>query len=72
MRHIRVRDHAGIEHAFSCREEFQRALEDGGISPEWQIFHSAGDRWLPIEVHPDYQAAIRGPGEGDDAARAET
>jgi hypothetical protein len=54
MTHIRTRNPAGGEFSFYSREEFVRAVERGGITPEWQVLHGASGRWLPITAHPAF------------------
>lgn len=58
MSRIKVRDADGVEYSFSTREEFAQAVEQGGVTADWQIFHLTGERWLPVNVHPIYQSAM--------------
>jgi guanylate kinase len=58
MSRIKVRDGDGVEYSFSTREEFAHAVEQGGVTADWQIFHSTTERWLPVNVHPVYQTAM--------------
>jgi hypothetical protein len=58
MSRIKVRDGDGVEYSFSTKEEFSQAVEGGGVTADWQIFHSTSELWLPVDVHPIYQSAV--------------
>lgn len=52
MSPIRVRTAAGTELTFASREEFGHAVESGRVTSDSEVFHTRGDRWLPITAHP--------------------
>lgn len=54
MTRIKTRNPAGGEYSFYSREEFTKAIEGGGVTAEWQVYHSASGRWLPISAHPAF------------------
>jgi hypothetical protein len=54
MTRIKTRNPTGGEYSFYSREEFAKAIEGGGVTPEWQVYHSASGRWLPISAHPAF------------------
>lgn len=56
----RIRLTTGEEAAFRSVEELALAVRSGVVSPKAEVFHKAANRWLPVEVHPDYQAAVSG------------
>lgn len=56
----RIRLTSGEEAVFRSVEELALAVRSGVVSPKAEVFHKAANRWLPVEVHPDYQAAVSG------------
>jgi len=56
MSRIKVRNPAGSEHSFQSREEFVLDIVRGKITADWEIFHTTRSRWLPVRVHPAFQA----------------
>jgi hypothetical protein len=42
---------------FRSIEELATAIKTGVLTPKARIFHSASDKWLPIEFHPHYKKA---------------
>jgi hypothetical protein len=58
MVRIKTRNPAGGEFCFFNREELAKAVQEGWITPGWQIFHSSTGRWLPITVHPTFGQAF--------------
>ena len=67
MSHFMVRNPAGTEYSFGTAEEFSQAIKSGGITADWEIFHSTGKRWLPITRHPVFLGgAIRGVTVGEE------
>ncbi len=56
MSRIKVRHPGGNEYSFFSSEEFSQAVHRGRISAEWEIFHARRSRWLPVAVHPVFQA----------------
>ena len=59
----RIRLTSGEEAVYRTADELALAVRSGVLSPKSQVFHKAADRWLPIEVHPDYRAVVTGPQE---------
>lgn len=56
---IKVRNAAHSEFSFSSAEEFKEVVESGGITAEWEVYHSTAKRWLPITRHPVFAALNR-------------
>lgn len=56
----RIRLPSGEEAVFRTVDELTLAVRSGVLSPRSEVFHKAADRWLPIELHPDYRAAVTG------------
>lgn len=54
----RIRLQTGEEAVYKTVEELAAAVTSGMISPTAEVFHKAGNRWLPINTHPDYRAVI--------------
>jgi len=54
---IKVRNTAGSEFSFNSVEEIAELIRSGGITMDWEIYHSAARRWLPIIRHPHFAAA---------------
>jgi hypothetical protein len=42
---------------FRSVEEMATGIKTGVITPNARIYHSASDKWLPIEFHPHYKRA---------------
>ena len=42
---------------FRSIEEMATAIKTGVITPKARIYHSASDKWLPIEFHPHFKKA---------------
>jgi len=51
----------GEETVFRSIEELAVAIKRGVVTPRARIFHSAGNKWLPIQFHPHYKAAVSMP-----------
>ena len=51
----------GEETVFRSIEELAVAVKRGVVTPRARIFHSASNRWLPIQFHPHYKAALSMP-----------
>jgi hypothetical protein len=51
----------GDETVFRSIEELAVAIKRGVVTPRARIFHSATSRWLPIQFHPHYKAALSLP-----------
>jgi hypothetical protein len=51
----------GEETVFRSIEELAVAIKRGVVTPRAHIFHSASNRWLPIQFHPHYKAALSMP-----------
>lgn len=56
----RIRLTSGEEAAYKTVEELAQAVSSGVISANAEVFHKAGNRWLPINTHPDYRALVTG------------
>lgn len=69
MTHIRTRNPAGGEFSFYSQEEFVRAVERGGITPDWEVLHGASGRWLPITSHPAFSQTRKSRSSGSQRAR---
>jgi hypothetical protein len=48
----------GDETVFRSVEELAVAIKRGVITPRARIWHNASSKWLPIQFHPHYKAAI--------------
>lgn len=55
---IKVRNTAGSEFSFNSVEEIAELIRSGGITMDWEIYHSAARRWLSITRHPMFAAAV--------------
>jgi hypothetical protein len=51
----------GDETVFRSIEELAVAIKRGVVTPRARIFHNASSRWLPIQFHPHYKAAVSMP-----------
>jgi hypothetical protein len=51
----------GEETVFRSIEELAVAIKRGVVTPRARIFHNASNRWLPIQFHPHYKAALSMP-----------
>ena len=51
----------GEETVFRTIEEMATGIRHGLITPRARIFHSASQKWLPIEFHPHYKKAMNMP-----------
>jgi hypothetical protein len=51
----------GEEAVFRSIEELAVAIKRGVVTPRARIFHNASSRWLPIQFHPHYKAALSMP-----------
>lgn len=60
MSEIKVRNAAHSEFRFSTAEEFGEVIQNGGITADWEVYHSTARRWLPITHHPIFTAHARG------------
>ncbi len=56
----RIRLGSGEEAVYRTAEEMALAVRSGVLSPTAEVFHKSADRWLPIDVHPDYRAVVTG------------
>lgn len=56
----RIRLTTGEEAVFRTVEELALAVRSGVVSPKAEVFHNVANRWLPVELHPDYQAVASG------------
>lgn len=55
---FRVRLASGEEVLFQSVEELAQGIRSGEISASALLFHTKGNRWVPITVHPEYSAAL--------------
>jgi hypothetical protein len=51
----------GDETVFRSIEELAVAIKRGVVTPRARIFHNASSKWLPIQFHPHYKAAVSMP-----------
>jgi hypothetical protein len=51
----------GEETVFRSIEELAVAIKRGVVTSRARIFHNASSRWLPIQFHPHYKAAVSMP-----------
>jgi len=58
MARIKTRNAAGGEFTFPNQVDLARAVQEGWITREWQIFHATTSHWLPITVHPAFGQAF--------------
>jgi hypothetical protein len=58
MYRIRLASHE--EAVYRTVEELAQAVSSGVVSADAEVFHKAGNRWLPINTHPDYRALVTG------------
>jgi hypothetical protein len=49
----------GDETALRTIDELAIGIRNGVITSRARIWHNAGQKWLPIEFHPHYQAALK-------------
>ena len=49
------------ETVFRSIEELAVAIKRGVVTPRARIYHNASSRWLPIQFHPHYKAALSMP-----------
>ncbi len=54
----RIRLESGEEAVYRTVQELAQAVSSGMVSPTAEVYHKAANRWLPINSHPDYRAAI--------------
>src|SRR5829696_2226336 len=48
----------GEETAFRTIEELAIAMRNGLVTSKARIYHTASQKWLPIEFHPHYKKAL--------------
>jgi hypothetical protein len=48
----------GEETVFRSIEELAVAIKRGVVTPKARIYHNASSKWLPIQFHPHYKAAV--------------
>jgi hypothetical protein len=51
----------GEETVFRSIEELAVAIKRGVVTSRARIYHNATSKWLPIQVHPHYKAAVSMP-----------
>ncbi len=52
---ILLRTPAGERHSYPTREEFALAVLKGDVRDFWEVYHAAGDCWLPVTEHPVFR-----------------
>lgn len=60
----------GEESVFRTIEELAIGVRNGLVTPRARIFHSASQKWLPIEFHPHYKKALELPASRPDVRAA--
>jgi hypothetical protein len=55
---IRVRNPAQSEFSFTNVEEFATLVQTGGITADWEIYHQAAGRWIPVTRYPKFRAWV--------------
>src|SRR3954463_8354917 len=48
----------GEETVFRTIEELATGVRNGLVTPRSRIYHTASQKWLPIEFHPHYKKAV--------------
>ncbi len=56
----RIEVSPGEETVLRTIEELSTAIRNGLVSRRSRIFHTASQKWLPIEFHPHYKKALEG------------
>jgi hypothetical protein len=51
----------GEETVFRTFEELATAVHNGVVTARARIYHTASEKWLPIEFHPHYKRALESP-----------
>lgn len=51
----------GEETVFRTIDELATAVRNGLVGPRSRIYHSASQKWLPIEFHPHYKKIVENP-----------
>jgi hypothetical protein len=54
----RIRLATGEEAVYRTVQELAQAVASGMVSPDAEVYHKAANRWLPVNTHPDYRAAM--------------
>lgn len=54
----RIRLASGEEAVYRTVQELAQAVASGMVSPDAEVYHKGANRWLPINTHPDYRAAM--------------
>ena len=57
----RIEISPGEETVLRTIEELATAIRNGLVTPRSRIYHSASQKWLPIEFHPHYKKALALP-----------
>ncbi len=58
MSQIQVRNPSGNEYSFGSVEEFNLAIQSGGVTAEWEVYHARGGKWLPVTRHPVFLGRV--------------
>ncbi len=59
MSRVTLRSPMGSEYSFHTEEEFASALAANQITPDWLVYHVRAEQWLPVTLHPLFQAHLR-------------
>jgi len=54
----RIRFTSGEEAVYRSVEELAVGIQSGVIAPDAEIYHKKSQKWLPVQTHPDYKAAL--------------
>jgi hypothetical protein len=54
----RIRLESGEEAVYRTADELALAVGSGVVGGSAEVFHNSASRWLPIDRHPDYRAAV--------------
>lgn len=58
----RIKLVSGEEAVYRSAEELALAVTSGVVTAAAEVFHITANRWLPIDLHPDYRAVVTGNG----------
>jgi hypothetical protein len=58
----RIKLASGEEAVYRSTEELALAVTSGVVTADAEVFHTTANRWLPVNIHPDYRAVVTGKG----------
>src|SRR5262245_10517412 len=64
----RIRLPSGEQAVFRTVEELTLAVQSGVVGPTAEVYLADANRWMPMESHPDFQAARVKPALAEDTA----